>query len=51
MLRIWAEQVRSGQPMSYHLSLGIFGGPNGRDRRILENLISELNEREMNNTM
>jgi hypothetical protein len=45
MLRIWAEQKRSGQPMTDDQSLEIFGGPNGRNKPILRQFNAKMNER------
>jgi hypothetical protein len=38
MLGVWARQIQGGQPMTKAQSLEIFGGPNGRNRAILERL-------------
>lgn len=36
MLRLWAEQVQSGRPMTKAQRLDIFGGPRGEYRQLLE---------------
>ena len=35
MLKAWADQVQSGEPMTKAQSLEIFGGPNGQSKRVL----------------
>ena len=45
MLKIWAGQVKIGQPMTKEQDLEVFGGPNGRNRRVLEIFQAELDKR------
>lgn len=45
MLRVWARQVLSGQPMTKDQSLEIFGGPRGQNKAILELFLDELSKR------
>lgn len=47
MLRIWAGQIRSEQPMTDDHRLEIFGGPSGRNKPILRRLIAWMNGREV----
>lgn len=51
MLRIWAEQIQSGQPMTDYQTLEIFSGPNGQNKLILRQFIAWINEREMDGTV
>jgi hypothetical protein len=51
MLHLWAEQKRSGQPMTDDQRLEIFGGPSGRNKPILRQFIARMNEREMDGTV
>jgi hypothetical protein len=46
MLRVWARQVMSGQPMTKEQELEIFSGPNGQNRWVLERWHEELEKRE-----
>jgi hypothetical protein len=45
MLDVWARQVQSGQSMTKAQSLEIFGGPNGRNRFVLEKFLDEAKKR------
>jgi hypothetical protein len=45
MLGAWAAQIQSGQPMTKEQELDIFGGPNGRNKRILEQFMTVLEKR------
>jgi hypothetical protein len=49
MLGLWARQVQSGQPMTKEQRLEIFGGPDGRDRPLVERVLAKL-EREEDTT-
>ncbi|KAE8384971.1 hypothetical protein BDV23DRAFT_188700 [Aspergillus alliaceus] len=51
MLRIWAEQIWSGQLMTDDQRLEIFGGPSERNKPILRPFIARINEREMDSTV
>ena len=45
MLGVWARQIQGGQPMTKAQSLEIFGGPNGRNRFVLEKSLDEVERR------
>lgn len=45
MLAVWAGQEQSGQPMTKAQSLEIFGGPDGRNVPVLEELLLEVESR------
>lgn len=47
MLGVWARQIQSGQPMTKAQSVEIFGGPNGRNKLILEKFLDEVEKRGM----
>ena len=49
MLKIWAGQVKIGQPMTKEQKLDVFGGPNGRNKPILRKLIAEMEKRGIGN--
>lgn len=40
MLGVWARQTQSGHPMAKAQSLEIFGGPNGRNKSVLEKFLN-----------
>jgi hypothetical protein len=42
MLKLWAEQVMRGTPMSKHEKLNIFGGRNGENKHVLSQFIDEF---------
>jgi hypothetical protein len=46
MLGVWARQVQSGQPMTKAQRLEIFGGPRGKNKKILEEFWEEFERRE-----
>jgi uncharacterized protein YajQ (UPF0234 family) len=46
MLDVWARQGQSGEPMTKNQRLEIFGGPNGRNKAVLEMFMAELEKRE-----
>lgn len=46
MLSLWARQKQSGQPMTRELELEIFGGPHGRDKRIVGQFLDAKEKRE-----
>lgn len=45
MLGAWASQIQTGQPMTKHQKLDIFGGPNGQNKAVLERFLVELEKR------
>lgn len=45
MLGVEATQIQSGRPMTKAQSLEIFGGPNGRNKPILEKFLDEAEKR------
>jgi hypothetical protein len=47
MLKLWAESVMRGTPMSKDEKLEIFGGRNGESRTLLSRFIDELERREI----
>jgi hypothetical protein len=42
MLVVWARQEQSGESMTKNQRLEIFGGPNGRNKAVLEMFMAEL---------
>jgi hypothetical protein len=46
MLKLWAEPVMRGTPMSKHEKLNIFGGRSGEGRSLLSPFVDELEKRE-----